>query len=181
MSKINSEKTISANSHGIIISYGDAKKHQYVGYENNSSHIKKIQQTGTAKYQKLEEDPSKTFNIKQKALYSEAMYGFKAFTAEEMQNMSEKKKLSVTITYTKAQRILNRWKQSMLFEGIDSMLNAIFPKSPVIKQFTDVKGYNDDVPKREEISFKDLGISQKSVIDKLMEYNILPENFYSLT
>ena len=54
MAKFNSEKTISANSNGIVISYGDANKHQFVNYQSKNAHVSKIQTEGTVKYQKIE-------------------------------------------------------------------------------------------------------------------------------
>ena len=48
----NSEKTISANSKGIIVSYGDVKKHMFASY-NRSEYVRKIQLGGTKKYQKI--------------------------------------------------------------------------------------------------------------------------------
>ena len=63
MAKINTEKSISANSNGIIISYGDANKHQYMKYET-PTYVKKIQLEGTVKYQKIEEQIKLSLNKK---------------------------------------------------------------------------------------------------------------------
>jgi hypothetical protein len=48
----NSEKTISANSKGIVITYGDVNKHMYTSYGN--SYVKKVQLEGTSKYQNVQ-------------------------------------------------------------------------------------------------------------------------------
>ena len=69
MSKTNVNKTISCNSNGMIISYGDANKHQFMRYET-PSHIKKIQLNGTVKYQKIEEFK---LSPKQKDLYAKTI------------------------------------------------------------------------------------------------------------
>jgi hypothetical protein len=177
MAKFNTEKCISANSNGIVISYGDANKHQYMSYQT-PAHVKKIQLEGTVKYQKIEEEVK--LSPKQKDLYSKVMYGFKAYTKEEIATMSERKKINVTVTYTKAQRMLRNWKQDLTFSFIDRLLLAMFPKSPVVKQMSQIDGHLDNIAKEDEISFKDLGISQQQIVNKLLEFGLLPKNFYDL-
>ena len=177
MSKINLCKTVSCNSNGIVISYGDANKHQYMQYET-PAYVKKIQLEGTVKYQKIEEQVK--LNSKQKDLYSKVVYGFKAYTKEEIATMSERKKINVTVTYTKAQRILRNWKQDITFSFIDRLLVAMFPKSPIVSQMCQIQGHLEDYNKEDEISFKDLGINQQQIVNKLIEFALLPKNFYNL-
>jgi len=177
MSKTNLNKTVSCNSNGIVISYGDANKHQFMKYET-PAHVKKIQLHGTVKYQKIEEEFK--LNPKQKDLYSKLVYGFKAYTKEEIAVMSERKKMNITMTYTKTQRILRNWKQDLTFSFIDRLLVTLFPKSPVVKTMCSTTGHLNDVSKEDEISFKDLGIKQEQIVSKLMEFGLLPKNFYEL-
>ena len=171
----NQNKTISCNSNGMIISYGDANKHQYVGY---NSYVSKIQMKGTVKYQEVEKNIH--LSPKQKDLYSKVVYGFKAFTKEELESMNEQTKLNVSITYTKAQRILRKWKQDITFTNLDRLLLALFPNSPVIKQMSQITGHSDAVAKEDEISYKDLGIKQDQIANKLIEFGLLPKNFYQI-
>ncbi len=178
MFKNNQNKTVSCNSNGLVISYGDANKHQFMRYET-PSHIKKIQLEGTVKYQKIEKEFK--LNPKQKDLYSKLVYGFKAYTKEEVAAMSEAKRKDVTVMYAKAQRILRNWKQDLTFSFIDKLLVSLFPKSPIVKAMCDTTGHIDDVSKEDEISFKDLGIKQENIIGKLIEFGLLPKNFYELT
>ena len=180
MSKNNQNKTISCNSNGIVISYGDANKHQFMNYQSQTktpAHVKKIQLEGTVKYQKIE----KPFSSKQKNLLNQVLYGFKAYSKQEIQAMSEAKKIHVTVTYTKAQRILRNWKQDITFSNLDRFLLALFPKSPVIKAMCSTTGHLDEVAKEDEISFSDLGITREAIANKLMEFGLLPQNFYQLT
>ena len=178
MARINTEKSISCNSNGIVISYGDANKHQYMQYET-PAYVKKIQLEGTVKYQKIEEQVK--LNPKQKDLYSKVVYGFKTYTKEEIATMSERNKINITVTYTKAQRILRNWKQDLTFSFIDKLLLAIFPKSPIVSQMCQIQGHLEDYNKEDEISFKDLGINQQQIVNKLIEFGLLPKNFYQLT
>jgi hypothetical protein len=171
----NSDKTISANSKGIIISYGDVNKHMFSSY-NRSEYVSKIQLEGTKKYQKIDVI---VLNDVQKNLYHKIVYGFSACTKEELTAMSKSKKFKMTIAYTKAHRILNRWKQEVINENINSLLMKIFPNSPVVKQMVSVNGYDDTID-CSHIHFKDLGISRKQIINKLIEFELLPSNFYQL-
>lgn len=172
----NSDKTISANSKGIIISYGDVNKHMFASY-NRSEYVSKIQLEGTKKYQKIDVI---VLNNVQKDLYHKIVYGFSAYTKEELTAMSKSKKFKTTIAYTKAHRILNRWKQEIINESINSLFIKMFPNSPIVKQIVSINGY-DDTLDCSYIHFKDLGISRKQIINKLIEFNLLPSNFYQLT
>jgi len=171
---INSDKTISANSRGVVISYGDSNKHMFTTYATD---IKKIQLNGTSKYQNIKKVTR--FTPVQEELYSKIVYGFLACTKEEINTMSKSKKHYISMTYTKAHRILNRWKQEIINEKIDGLFTKLFPKSPITKQMVKVKGYDDNLDVT--IPFKDLGISRQAIANKLIEFNILPANFYQLT
>jgi hypothetical protein len=177
MSRNNQNKTVSCNSNGIVISYGDANKHQFMKYET-PAHVKKIQLEGTVKYQKIEEEFKLT--PKQKDVYAKTVYGFKAYTKEELNALSEHARIEVTIKYSKVQRILRNWKQDITFSNLDRFLLSLFPNSPVIKAMCTTTGHIDDVPKNDEISFKELGIKQEHIIAKLMQVELLPKNFYEL-
>jgi len=176
MSK-NLNKTISANSNGIVISYGDVKKHQFMRYET-PSHVKNIQLYGTVKYQQMEK--TIRFTPKQNELFAKLIYGFKMFSREQINAMPEMTKIDIKVGYTKAQRILNRWKQDLTFSKLDELLVFLFPKSSIAKQMAETKGHLDEIEKEDEISFRHLGLSDNQVADKLIEYGLLPKNFYNL-
>jgi hypothetical protein len=92
----NPNKTISANSKGIVVSFGDVNKHRFIKYESTA--VQQIQLYGTVKYQKIEETG---FNPTQEKLYAEAMYGLNFYTAEEIKVMPAEKKRYVIVLYTK--------------------------------------------------------------------------------
>lgn len=173
--KKNPEKTVSANSNGIVISYRDVNKKTFIPYENEM--VNAIQTVGTVRYQKIE--TTVQFSPKQKELYQKVVYGFKAYTPQEISEMSEKKKIDVTTTYTKANRILRKWKQDMVFNALDDMLSTLFPKSKIVEQMVQTKGYIEEG--KEEIPFKDLGVPLKNIADRLIQFGLLPKNFYQLT
>lgn len=171
--RFNPHKTVSASSKGIIISFRDANKHMFLPYENPV--LEDIQLNGHKRYQQLE---TPVFNSVQHKLYAEAVYGLSYFSTEQVEQMSKSKKLRVMAKYAKAQRILNRWKQEIVHEKVDSLLLALFPHSPLTKTLVETKGYDRDT--KETHSFKELGISQQDIASRLIEENLLPENFFQL-
>lgn len=172
--RFNSNKTVSASSKGIIISFRDANKHRFIPYE--PSMLDDIQTNGHSKYQQLE---APAFNKIQQTLYAETVYGLSFFPPETVLQMSKSKKMKILARYAKAQRILNRWKQEIVHSKVDSLLMAFFPNSPITKALVETKGYDRDL--KEPHSFKELGLTQADIADKLMEVNLLPVNFYQLS
>lgn len=168
------EKTVSAVTNGMIISYTDAKKHKFVKY------VRDIQTKGTVKYQKIQREE---FTPLQEKIYCRTLLGFEAYTEKELSKMTEKQKLDIKLNFTLVHRMLKRWKQDLIFNSIDNLLLSLFPKSSVAKAFANTKGYlqSNEISKEESLTFKDLGISEKNIADKLIEYNFLPQNFYQLT
>ena len=57
----------------------------------------------------------------------------------------------------------------------------MFPKSNLVKEFTSVSGHLKEPVLEEEFTFDELGISKFAIANKLMEYSLLPKNFYQLT
>jgi hypothetical protein len=172
MSKFNQEKTVSANSKGVIISYGDVKKHQFVRYD---SYVRKIQIEGTVRYQKLE---SFEFNETQQRIFSTLVYGFEVIPDEQIKKLPAPIKKRIVANYAITNKLLNRWKQEIINEMVDGFLSKMFPKSKVTKQMIGLKGYDDTL--KSTISFKELGISERSIANKLIEFDLLPKNFFNL-
>ena len=114
----NPNKTISANSKGIVVSFGDVNKHKFVKYE--SVLVQQIQLYGTVKYQKIEHPG---FNPMQEKLYAEAMYGLNFYTAAEIKVMPVEKKRHVIVLYTRVQKMLNMWKQEIIGKQVSVLIN----------------------------------------------------------
>lgn len=172
--RFNPHKTVSASSKGIIISFRDANKHMFLSYEKNPV-LEDVQLHGHKQYQQLE---APVFNKVQHKLYAQTVYGLSYFPTAEVEQMSKSKKLRIMARYAKTQRILNRWKQQIVHSKVDAFLLALFPHSPITKTLVDTQGYDREA--KETHSFKDLGISQQAIADKLIEADLLPKNFYQL-
>jgi len=127
-------------------------------------------------YQVYEADP---FNPNQNFLYKRAMFGLTMYTAEELSQMSESKKQRVVKMHRKTQFILNAWKQEMMIRFSNSLLGHFFKDHAFLTPFWE--NTNPDPKFVCTISFKDLGIDKKDIIDKLIECSILPINFYQIS
>jgi hypothetical protein len=170
----NSSKTVSANAKGIHISFGDKFKHKFVAYE--SQYVKQVQLTGNLKYQELE---TIVFNTTQQRLYAETLYGLKAFSKEEITAMPASKKKIIFTHFNRVQRFLNRWKQEISNEKLNNFLTKLFYNSTFIKSFCEVNEPSDSI--KDKHTFRELGITKKMIVDKLISNNLLPKNFYQLT
>ena len=170
----NPNKTISANSKGIVVSFGDVNKHKFVKYE--SVLVQQIQLYGTVKYQKIE-NPG--FNPMQEKLYAEAMYGLNFYTAAEIKVMPVEKKRHVIVLYTRVQKMLNMWKQEIIGKQVDHFFATLFPNSPFTKFLLENEFYDKSLEC--PLSLRDLGVtSEKVIAEKLVESRLLPYNFFKL-
>jgi hypothetical protein len=166
----NSNKTISVNSKGIVISYTDSNKHMFVKFQNQDFPKRKL-------LEKVQEIETPVFNEKQQRMYSEALYGTTIYT-EAFVNKMPKRVLVKIITRCEAvQKVINRWKQEIVNHKVDCLLTGLFPKSPIVKQMVGIEA--DDTVKC-YLSLKDLGLDQVKVAQKLVSLNLLPENFFDL-
>lgn len=166
----NPNKTISVNSNGIVISYIDNNKHQFIKFENQDAPRRM-----PAKYQEIEKS---VFNYTQQKLYSETLYGLNLYTEETISKMPRFRLIKILDTYNRAQKLINRWKQEIVNHKVDRLMLALFPKSPITKQFVETTGSDDTI--KSKFSFKDLKLDQKKIADMLIKEGILPNNFYDL-
>lgn len=127
------------------------------------------------RYAELEKDP---FNAQQNFLYKRALFGLKMYTEDEVAAMHADKKKRIIKVYTRAQRVLNLYKQHLVNEKTNRLMSLFFPNSPITKEF---EQHNYVDPKFvNTISFKDLGVSKRQIVDRLISEKILPVNFYNL-
>jgi len=118
-------------------------------------------------------------NKMQQKLYAETVYGLTAFTNEELQMMPKTRKKGILARFLKAQDILNQWKQEIVYSKVDNILLSLFPRSRAVQKFVSTKGADKDIKDRH--TFKELGINQVQIAQKLVEEGVLPKDFFSLT
>ena len=118
-------------------------------------------------------------NSMQTFLYNRALFGLSVYTQEEIKEMHWEKRKRILKVHKRAQTTLNIWKQQVTNVLSSKIISTLFPKSALAQAFVDT---TDDVDSEyiNRLSFKELGISKKNVIDKLIADGVLPINFYQL-
>lgn len=170
----NPHKAISANSKGIVISFRDVNKHKFIPYQLDV--VKDIQLKGTAKYQKLEK---LVFNKTQQKMYSEVIYGLNVYSHIQIQQFSKEKRIEILERYNKAQDVLNEWKKQIVDHKLNNLLTLLFPNSAMAKRMCEIPTY--DRHHKDTHTFKELGLTQEKIANKLIEVGVLPTNFFNLT
>lgn len=170
----NPNKTVTANSKGIVISFSDESKPRYISYRPAT--VERIQLHGTVRYQVLDKP---AFNRIQQKLYTEAIYGLNSYDKQQLAALTSKEVSKIFSLHKKVQHFLNKWKQEIVEKRVNAFLLAMFPKSKVAKDICATNGYNRAYVDRH--SFKELGLTQEMIASKLIEAGFLPKNFFQLT
>lgn len=168
--RINLDKTVSAQADGIIISYRESNKYQFMAYQDGHASKKPVK-----KYQAITKP---VFNRIQQKIYAETVYGLNAYTHEQIVSMPKLKRQMIISRHSKVQQVLNQWKQELASAKVDSLLSFMFPRSSVIKAFVKINGYEKEMMDRH--SFKELGLDQEKIAQKLIDVNLLQQDFFTL-
>ncbi len=175
MITFNPNKSVTATSRGINIHYTDSFKSSSVFYDERSS-LKQLQVTGNAKIQTI---VFSNLNQTQKRQYNLLMHGIKTLSQEEINSLSYTGKLRILNNFEDAQIKLNVWKQELLDIKLGSILMSMCPKCDLV---LDLCKYPKAINSWEPcvITFKQLRVKKEQIIEKLMEWEMLPTDYYQL-
>mgnify|MGYP000868564535 CR=1 FL=1 len=120
------------------------------------------------------------FNSIQNKLYKEVLFGLSNFSESEIKAIPYKEQNRINKTHRHAQSILNIWKQELCNNIVNDLFKALFPKSSITKELNEEYGNLIDPTFKNFVNFKDLGISKKQIVNKLITHNVLPKNFFEL-
>lgn len=166
---MNPNKTVSANSKGINISFTDKNKHKFVYYTDKRT------KSESPRYQVYD---CPEFNELQNKIFMQTIYGISYFKSEDVMTMSEDKIREIKSISIRAKYIINNFKQEVVYKKVDALMLKLFPKSPITKAFINTKGVD---PSLECIvKADDLKLSNTLIAKRLMEEKLLPENFFNL-
>jgi hypothetical protein len=168
---MNPNKVAMAGPNNLCISYTDTRKSHWINYDQNVKPITKSKSI-------LIENENVNLNPHQVKLYRLAMYGVDALNEEEKNKLNFKDSLKIIKNKEYTQKMINRWKQELIVRSVDNLFLSLFPKSKFIKNITNLNDYSDTIIN--ETSFKELGINRKQLLNKLIEWKSLPENFYQI-
>lgn len=132
----------------------------------------------TMKQNRFERD---AFNAYQNFLYKRALFGLGVYDKEEVGRMRPEKKARIQKVHARCQHVLNIWKQELCNDFTNRLLASLFPKRELAQLFFVKHKDSTDAGFLCTLNFKDLGISKKQVVDKLILEGVLPKDFYSLT
>ena len=135
-------------------------------------------------YQKLDTPTFMNYNNDnlnnyQNYLYKRALYGLKGLPETELSSMCLAKQKRINKVHYRAQRLLNVYKHSMTKKVTDVLLLSLFPKSLLAQSIANYQEVDETFTNT--LSFKDLGISKKEIIELFIQEKILPGNFFSIT
>jgi hypothetical protein len=180
---MNSGKTISANSQGIIVYHGENNKHHFVNYKfmndqqlHGSSFKGRSYQDNDIQQEKL----SRNFNQTQTSLYKKSLYGLGEYSEKELRSMSEFEKLLIERKQKALWAEINIWKNQQLEYGVNHLLTTVFHKSSLIKELFGVAPEKGSLNKPNRMSFHELGLDRSTVAKKMISLGYLTQEFFEL-
>ena len=168
-------KVITAAQGGICINYTDTNKHFFINYEQEQLSNQIEKNYSHKNYQ----DVNVNLNPHQIKMYRLALYGIETLSEKEVIHLSPIDKLNIKHKQEVTQKMINRWKQQLTQSKINSFLSKLFPNSKFIEKMVEDSDYYCD-GLINYLSFKELGITHKNILDKMIEFKSLPDNFYQL-
>lgn len=120
------------------------------------------------------------FNETQNFLYKRAIFGIKVYTEEQIKKMNHDKKRRIIKVHKRCQDILNIWKQELCNDFTNRIFETLFPVPEMSKFFYVTNRNMTDTDYMNTLNFKDMGISKKQIVDKLILEGVLPKDFYNL-
>ena len=169
-------KVVTATTNGVSITYLDTRKNFFIKYDKENETLLEKQTSNNFKnYQE-----TVNLNPKQIKIYRLAVYGIEVLKEKELKMLSKMEKVKIIENQKETQLVLNRWKQQITDIQINKLLSKLFPNSKFVH---DLNLNNSDYYVDTMINystFKQLQISHKMIIDKLIETERLPLNFYNI-
>lgn len=166
-------KVVVATSNGLSVYYTDTKKYFFIKYEEISETIEK-----SNSFKNYQDDVVK-LNPKQIKMYRLALYGIEALSEKEQSCLTALERINIKHKQNTTQKLINRWKQHITQLKVNNLLTKLFPNSKLVNDMCNNNDYYCDQLINQS-SFKDLGISHKNLIDKMIEMSCLPSTFYTL-
>lgn len=170
-------KVVTATTNGISINYIDKRKNFFIKYgKENDTLLEKHISNNFKNYQE-----TVNLNPKQIRVYRLAIYGIEILSEKELKMLTVMEKSKLIENQKQTQIVLNRWKQQITDIQINNLLSKLFPNSKIVQELNlNNNDYYADTLVNYS-TFKDLQISHKMIIDKLIETEKLPLNFYKIS
>lgn len=145
---------------------------------NSFSGLQELMYSGQLKEKQFPVDSIINYEVlspTQQKMYKHVMVGLDMYTPQELYAMNSSKKSKIFKRHKQAQMALNIWKQELTNAWTNKLFSSWFPNSVLAQEIADDNSTSKNFINT--LSFKDLGISKKDIINKLITENILPKNF----
>jgi DNA-binding XRE family transcriptional regulator len=155
-------KTITAAAKGIAINYQDTGKSSFIPYS----------QQNLAEKQKVNVNSFIQMNEIQRSMYRRLLYGTKAYTADQLESMSQTTIIQIEKDHYRATEVINKLKYDRMYGAYNKLLSVIFPQVELC--------YYKDGKHTPMPSLKELKIRTNDIVNAWIENKLLPLNFLSL-
>ena len=118
-------------------------------------------------------------NTQQVFLFKRVLHGLNAYKSNELVGMHWDKKRRIKKVWRKAQRVINRFKQTICNKRSNEIL-SMFDHSPLAKHITDIPVNDVDDKFINTMSLKELGIKYEDLLIKFYSEGLLPKNYFEL-
>tara|TARA_R100001463_G_scaffold2822_7_gene11723 strand:+ start:11998 stop:12501 length:504 start_codon:yes stop_codon:yes gene_type:complete len=118
-------------------------------------------------------------NTQQIFLFKRVLHGLNAYKSDELVGMHWDKKRRVKKVWRKAQRVINRFKQTIANKRSNEIL-SMFDHSPLAKNIMSVPVEEVDDQFINKMTLKELGIKYEDLIIKFYSEGLLPRNYFQL-
>ena len=118
-------------------------------------------------------------NTQQVFLFKRVLHGLNAYKSDQLVGMHWDKKRRVKKVWRKAQRVINRFKQTICNKRSNEIL-SMFDHSPLAKTIMSVPVEEVDDQFINKMSLKELGIKYEDLIIKFYSEGLLPRNYFEL-
>lgn len=120
------------------------------------------------------------FTAYQNFLYKRALYGLSVYDKEELHNMNPDKRKRIDKVNKRCQHVLNIWKQQLCNEFTNRIFQTLFPNTEMGRFFFITNKNTVDSGFINKLNFKDMGITKKQIVEKLILEGVLPKDFNDL-
>jgi len=118
-------------------------------------------------------------NPQQHFLFKRVLHGTNIYNQIDLEKMHWDKKRRIKKVWTRGQKELNSWKQTVCNNSANKVLK-VFYKSKIVKEILDIPVEETCENYRNNVSFKKLGIKYEDIILFFMGRKLLPQNYLQL-
>lgn len=167
-------KSITVTKKTITVNYHDSSKHFTYRIEKGDPN-RDIKLFGKEfKGVKASSIKKDFLNPSQRDLFNDLVYARHRMSRFEIDALPMIQKYRVKVLSKEVEKVLNRWKNEIVASKVDSLLLKLFPKSPIVKQFTSITLEEADEMYSTDISIHSIA-TESEIANYLVEKGLFPK------